>query len=50
MHVRTYDQVAALFDGFDLIPPGLVTVQEWGTGRPAPQGQGVVLAGVAQRT
>jgi S-adenosyl methyltransferase len=50
MHVRTHEQVAALFDGFDLVPPGLVTVQEWGTGRPAPQGQGVVLAGVAQLT
>lgn len=49
MHVRTRDQVAALFDGFDLVPPGLVTAQEWGTGRPAPKAAGVVLAGVARR-
>lgn len=49
MHVRTRDQVAALFDGFDLVPPGLVSVQEWGTECPAPREAGVVLAGVARR-
>jgi S-adenosyl methyltransferase len=48
MHVRTTEQITALFDGFDLVGPGLVSVQEWGTGRPAPKGQGVVLAGVAR--
>jgi hypothetical protein len=48
MTVRTRAQIEKLFTGFDLTSPGLVTVQEWGTGRPAPEGQGVVLAGVAR--
>jgi S-adenosyl methyltransferase len=49
MHVRTRDQVAALFSGFNLVPPGVVSVQEWGTDRPMPETAGVVLAGVARR-
>jgi S-adenosyl methyltransferase len=49
MHVRTRDQVAALFRGFSLVPPGLVSVQEWGTDRPMPTTAGVVLGGVARR-
>jgi O-methyltransferase involved in polyketide biosynthesis len=48
MTVRTPAEIAALFTGFELTGPGLVTVQEWGTDRPAPAGQGVVLAGVAR--
>jgi len=49
MHVRTRDQVAALFSGFNFVPPGLVSVQEWGTSRPRPETAGVVLGGVARR-
>lgn len=49
MHVRTRDQIAALFKGFALVPPGLVSVQEWGTDQPMPKTAGMVLAGVARR-
>ena len=31
--VRTYDQIRGLFDGFDLVDPGLVDAPAW---RPAP--------------
>jgi hypothetical protein len=48
MTVRTPEEIRALFIGLDLIDPGLVTVEEWGTEQPAPTGQGVVLAGVAR--
>jgi S-adenosyl methyltransferase len=48
MHIRTRAEIEALFDGFELIPPGLTTAQEWGTSEPAPAGQGVVLAGVGR--
>jgi hypothetical protein len=47
MNVRTPEEIEAFFAGLELIDPGLVTVQEWGTDRPAPTGQGVVIAGVA---
>ena len=29
MHMRTHEQVSALFDGFDLVEPGLVGCGEW---------------------
>ncbi|HUQ58286.1 SAM-dependent methyltransferase [Lentzea sp.] len=29
MHMRTHDQVSALFDGFELVEPGLVGCGEW---------------------
>jgi hypothetical protein len=48
MTVRTPAEIADLFAGFELIDPGLVTVEEWGTEQPAPTGRGVVLAGVAR--
>jgi hypothetical protein len=49
MNVRTPEEIGALFAGFELIAPGLVTAQEWGTDQPAPVGQGVVVAGVGRR-
>ncbi len=48
MTVRTPAEIADLFSGFELIDPGLVIVEEWGTDKPAPAGRGVVLAGVAR--
>lgn len=46
--VRTREEIASFFAGLELAGPGLVTVQEWGTGSPAPVGKAVVLAGVAR--
>jgi hypothetical protein len=45
---RTREAIQALFAGFDLVPPGLVTTAEWGTTQPAPGDQGLVLAGVGR--
>jgi hypothetical protein len=44
--LRTRAQIEGLFAGFELVPPGVVTATEWGTGLPAPTGQALVLAGV----
>jgi hypothetical protein len=44
--LRTPEQVAAFFDGFSLLPPGVVPAARWrrrGRGKPAP-----VLAAVGQ--
>jgi hypothetical protein len=38
--------VAGLLAGFDLVPPGLVTTVEWGSGRPPSTGAGAILAAV----
>jgi SAM-dependent methyltransferase len=46
--IRTVEEVEALFAGFTLVGPGLVSVQEWGTDQPAPTGTGVILAGVGR--
>jgi hypothetical protein len=34
MHMRTHDQVSALFEGFELVEPGLVGCGEWRPGGP----------------
>jgi hypothetical protein len=47
--MRTAAEIRRFFDGFELVPPGLVSTTQWGTGRPAPEGQAVVLAGVGER-
>ena len=44
--MRTRDEVAGFLAGFDLVPPGLVTTVEWGTGRPPATGACSVLAAV----
>ena len=44
--MRTRDEVAGFLAGFDLVPPGLVTTVEWGTGRPPATGAGSILAAV----
>lgn len=48
MTLRSREQIAAFFSGLELVSPGLVPVQEWRTGTPAPRGQAVVLGGVAR--
>lgn len=48
MTLRTQEEIRSFFAGLKLASPGLVTAQEWGTARPAPKGQAVVLAGVAR--
>lgn len=45
--LRTPDQITALFDGYDLIPPGVVPAQEWHPSRVRPGPVIPVLAGVA---
>jgi hypothetical protein len=44
--LRKPSEIENLFAGFELIPPALVTTTEWGTAKPAPTGQALVLAGV----
>jgi hypothetical protein len=50
MYFRSHDDVLALFDGFDLVPPGLVDAGRW---RPEPRRQETgttgVYAGVGRR-
>ena len=43
---RTREQVTALFDGFELAPPGVVPVQSWRADGPATRSR--LLAGVAR--
>ena len=45
--MRGPGEIEALFTGFELVPPGLVTSTEWGTDEPAPVNQILGLAGVA---
>ena len=45
--MRSPGEIEALFTGFELIPPGLVTSTGWGTSKPAPVNQILGLAGVA---
>ena len=44
--MRSRAEVAGFLAGFDLVPPGLVTAIEWGTGRPPATGAAAVLAAV----
>jgi hypothetical protein len=44
--MRSPGEIEALFNGFELVPPGLVTSTEWGTSKPAPVNQILGLAGV----
>jgi hypothetical protein len=46
--IRTRDEIASFFTGLVLASPGLVPVQQWGTGDVAPPGAAVMLAGVAR--
>ncbi|MFF8628925.1 SAM-dependent methyltransferase [Streptomyces werraensis] len=46
---RTRDEVARLFDGLDLVAPGLVTAPEWFRAEPAPAAEDSgIYAGVAR--
>ena len=50
---RTRDEIAALFDGFTLVEPGLVWLPEWRPGSPADMPENPeqfwALVGVAKR-
>lgn len=46
---RTYDQILAFFDGFELVEPGLVDVTKWHPRMEAPRTGMIVLGGVAER-
>lgn len=46
--LRTREQVTALFQGFDLVPPGVVPAQLWWPARPRPGPAIPVLAGVGR--
>lgn len=48
---RSYGQILALFDGLDLIHPGLVPVPQWRPDGPEPAGAGKqwLLGGVGRR-
>jgi len=46
--LRAPSDIESLFTGFELIQPGLVTTNEWGTTEPAPTGQTLFLAGVGE--
>jgi hypothetical protein len=44
--LRTAPEIGALFDGFELIPPGVVLAHEWRPGRRRPTRKVPILAGV----
>jgi O-methyltransferase involved in polyketide biosynthesis len=44
--LRTAAEIRALFTGFELLPPGLVTTAEWGTTESEPVSRPLMLAGV----
>ncbi|MFI6076881.1 SAM-dependent methyltransferase [Actinoplanes sp. NPDC051343] len=48
---RTHDEIARFFDGFDLVEPGLVTVDEWrpDPADPAPEATRWLYGGVGRR-
>ncbi len=46
--LRMPAEIDGWFVGFDMVGPGLVTTAEWGTLKPAPRGQAVMLAGVGR--
>lgn len=48
MTLRTPREIEDLFTGFELVPPGLVTTNEWGTSATPPTGQALILAGVGR--
>jgi SAM-dependent methyltransferase len=47
LHFRTRDQIARIFDGFDLVPPGLVWLPQW---RPEERPDGADQAYRAEQT
>jgi hypothetical protein len=49
-HYRTRDQIAAFFDGFKLIDPGLVPLPDWRPEpRPYPAGEVWGLCGIGRK-
>jgi hypothetical protein len=44
--LRTAAEISALFTGFELLPPGLVTTAAWSTAGSAPASRPLMLAGV----
>jgi hypothetical protein len=49
MFFRRYNEVLPLFNGFDLVPPGLVTASQWQAEPGAPDDQDGIYAGVARK-
>ncbi len=49
MRFRTRDEIRPFFDGFDLLPPGLVDVQDWWPDETAPSTALKVAAGVGRK-
>jgi hypothetical protein len=47
--LRSRDEITALFDGFELLDPGVVRAPEWRPDRPYRSPTGLVLAGVGRR-
>jgi hypothetical protein len=46
--LRTAPQIEALFDGFELLPPGVLPAHEWHTDRRRPTREVPILAGVGR--
>jgi hypothetical protein len=46
--LRTAAQIEALFSGFRLLPPGLVTTATWGATSSVPASRPLLLAGVGE--
>jgi O-methyltransferase involved in polyketide biosynthesis len=53
IYAHTWDQITALFDGLDLVPPGLVDAAAWQPGQAAPpppaDQASMILAGVGRK-
>jgi S-adenosyl methyltransferase len=49
--LRTHEEVLAFFDGLDILDPGLVPVQQWRPGEPAPAdaGRAWIVGGVGRK-
>jgi hypothetical protein len=46
---RSYEEVSRFFDGLDLVPPGVGTLNDWLTPRQVAAGSGLAWAGVARK-
>ena len=52
VYIHSQEEVVSFFDGFDLVPPGVVPVRYWTSDGPVPQGEmptATFLGGVARK-
>ena len=52
IYAHTWDEISALFDGLELVPPGLVETSAWQPGRPPADHEeqaSMIVAGVGRR-